>query len=447
MYRRFFRVGAVVLVAGLVLGLALWVAGSEIRIDPKPPLQTATLREIRAESLCPTLGPGPACPLPPTRATSTAAVYVPSGNVFVDSFTSSQNETGIAVLSGTGLDRLAETSVPYLALQPTFAGPGPYVFLLGQRYDNRTGWTDSLVAFNWTVGSVAATVPMPFAWPENFSFAYDAPRAELFVALSPGLGALDRLLTLRLPSFSVVQNVTIPSESGLPLIWTVDSGARVELALNGVSALREFDPSTSTWSAGPDLGYPVWWGTLDAATGRAYLLVGPFSCPCTVPLQILGIDPGTGGVVSSTAVGQSKPNLFLPDGSHGDLYVLNPVGVDGYNLSDGRIIGSWAYWANETFSPETSLSYDPLQDVMIMSGMFQESPSAPYEPGLSVMNLTHGSSPQPSYTGLPWVGSQFPLLVLVIGLVSGIALLVWGAVLRSRAAEKEISFDGGPLYP
>jgi len=446
-YHRCARVGVVVLVAGLVLGPTLWAVGTITRVDPAPPLQTASLRAIWAEGLCPTLGPGPACPLPYTRATSTAAVYVPSGNVFVYSFTSALNESGIAVLSGTNLHLIAEATVPFLALQPTFAGPGPYVFLVGQRYDNHTGWTDSLVVFNWTIGSVAATIPMPFAWPENFSFAYDSARAELFVALSPGLSEPDRLLALRLPSFTVTQNITIPFESALPFIWTVNSGNQVELAFQRNSSLSVFDPSTSNWSPGPDLANPLWWGSLDAVTARAYLLIGSYSAPCAVPFQIVGIDDETGGVLSSTTVGQCKPNLFLPDGIHGDLYVLTPVGVDGYNLSDGRVIGSWAYWANDTFSPESSLSYDPIQDVMILSGMFQESFNAPYEPGVSVMNLTHGSSPQPSYTGVPWVGSLLPLVVVVLGLVGGVALLVAGAVLRSRAADEEVSFDGGKLFP
>jgi len=440
-HRRFIRAGLVVLVTGLVLGPALWVVGGAIRVDPAAPLQTASLLDGRTESLCPTLGPTPPCSTYFNKGTSIG--YVPGGNIFVYSFNSELNESGIAVLAGTDLHRVAETSVPCLATPPMFVVPGPYVFLVCQRYNNQTGWSVSLLAFNWTNGSVAATIPVPFAWPQNFSVTYDAARANLFVALYSGLDEPDRLLTLSLPSFNVTQNKAIPFESGPPFLWPWGSADQLAVAFVGNSSLLTYDPSTSIWSKGPDLGSPVIEGTRDLANGRVYLLVGSY-VSASSSFQILGLDSETLRVVSATKI-PTYFHVFATDGAHGDLYVLTDTGeVEGLNESDGHLIGSWPYWPNDAFLPlNGQAAYDPLQDVLIVSGTYQEAFNAPIEAGASVMSLTHGSSPQPSYTGIPWVGSSFPLLVVVLGVVCGIALLVFGSVLRSRAADEEVWLGEG----
>jgi len=434
LHRRLTRAGAVVLVAGLVLGPALWVAGAVARVDPAAPLQTAGLLDIRVKNLCPTLGPTPPCSS--YYPTTTSIGFVPSGNDFVYSFTSGHNGSGIAVVAGTNLHLVAETGVPCIAAPPIFVVPGPYSFLVCERYDNQSGWSDSLLAFNWTNGSVAAMIPVPFAWPQNFSVAYEAPRAELFVALSPGIGEPDRLLTLSLPSFHLLQNTAIPFESGPPFLWTWGSDDQLALAFVGNSSLLTFDPSTSTWSRGPDLGSPVREATLDIPTGRAYLLVGSYSSSSN-SFRILDLQPKTLGVLSATTIPTGSDfHWFLADETHGDLYVLWSGGVDGLNESDGHLIGSWLYWDSLTFSPTGGgFAYSPSQDMMILPGEFQEAPNSPIEPGVSVMNLTHGSSPQASYTGTPLVGSSFPLLVFLVGFVGGVGLLVAGAVLRSRAPD------------
>ena len=263
-------VGAVVLIAGLILGPALWVAGDSARIASAPPLQTAGLRSDWTESLCPTLGPSPPCST--TFPPWSGAVYVPDGNDFVYTFTSvTSDESGIAVLSGATLHRVSEATVPCFTSSPMVTGPGPYVFLACMHLVNQTTWTVSLLAFDWTRGSVAATIPMPTAYPQNVSVAYEPARAEAFVAVAPLPGGADRLLTLSLPSFRVTQNVTIPNGGEQPFIWAVHSGEGLELAFAGNSSLLGFDPSTSSWTPGPHMGGAVQQATVDPETGRAYV--------------------------------------------------------------------------------------------------------------------------------------------------------------------------------
>jgi len=244
------------------------------------------------------------------------------------------------------------------------------------------------------------------------------------------------LLTLSLPSFGVVQNITIPNLGERPFLWTVDSGNQLELAFLGNSSLLMFDPSTSTWSKGPNLSSPVREASLDIGGQLVYLLIGPplYESKSNQFLDLNTRSPGRISAVPTPSFQGQGLIGFASDPVHGDLYVQLSGGLAAYNMSDGDLVGSWGYWGGEPFWPNAGeISYDPYQDEMIYPLHYQEYSGAPMEPAVSIMNLTHGSILQASYTGIPWVGTAFPLLVLLLGVAGGIGLLVTGAALARRS--------------
>ncbi len=81
------------------------------------------------------------------------------------------------------------------------------------------------------------------------------------------------------------------------------------------------------------------------------------------------------------------------------------------------------------------LSYDPAADQLLDIGFYETSAVGPIYPGVTFMDLVHGSSPQASYSAIPWFGSSFPLGILILGLGGGTGLLLAGILLRSRTAK------------
>jgi hypothetical protein len=434
--RRLVVVGVAVVVVALAVGTGLWFEGATQRVDAAPALQSVNSPSDSITDLCPLLSPSPPCTLY-LHGINDGAVYVGAAGLYVFAFSSyTANGSAVVELAGGSLHPTSETPVPCgFGPAPQYPNAGPYVFLSCQ-----TNETTYALVYNWSSASIVGMIPVPTSDPYNISYAYDAANARAYLAVGSGVGS-DRLLTVDLPTLHVVSNVTMPFEDRLPMVWTAGSSGRAVAAEYDGTTLYTFDPDTSSWSSGSNLGGPIIAGAVDPGTGRIFLGVGPANA--SAPFDILALDPNSLDVISSTPVAHSFSYggpWVVPDIGHGDVYLLwFSAFVSGdliaVNISTGNVAGTLPCSTANGFMPLDGITYDPSTDTLAIAGSLPEAGTQGLgtDPALELVNLSHGTVLQPSYSAFPEVGVALPWYTAVGGLVLGAALLVVaGILMRGR---------------
>ena len=160
--------------------------------------------------------------------------------------------------------------------------------------------------------------------------------------------------------------------------------------------------------------------------------------PNVLPEQILTFSAGTLQEMASTVVVTDLYGPLTYDPSHGDVYVMgwNPEQTLAFNVSSGHVVGSLTL--PNTFGA-FAMVYDPVPDTLALAGScdgcIANWPHA--TAAIDWLNLSHGMSPQPSYSAFPGVGAALPWYVGGLGALGGLAIVVAVGVLRRRHVRAE----------